>query len=184
MLPMKNIFLYVPLIITSAFFSSGCKTVVGILNSNSVSSEDERLHSISENRDNLKFFNDGDFILNLTKKNIDSLLIPTLTNLVNQDKKIAHVKSHKITNVSTPIDKEQINIVADAQVTLDTLNASIDCKIIGTVTFVIRNDSLVLFPAFKYIYSVPQFLYRYLNHYICRERNLSECHNEEYSVHS
>ena len=138
------------LVLCAAFFT-GCKSVKSILNSNKVSSADEQKRALATNSSSLTQLKTCDFNLNIGAKDFDNILIPTFNELINQ-KQIPHVKQYSISNINALTDKEQITISPDFQVTLDTLNASIKGQLIGTISFAFKNDSMILYPAFKYIH--------------------------------
>jgi len=117
-----------------------------------VSSADEQRASIEENNNSLAKLKKSDFALNIGANDFDNVLIPAIDSLINRKNEIKKIKSYSLDRLVSSTDKEQITISSNFQVTLDTLNASISGKLIGTVTFAFRNDSLILFPAFKYIH--------------------------------
>lgn len=131
---------------------SGCKTVIAILNSQKVSSADEQLRSLKENNYNLTKMKSADIAINIGAYDFDSLVVPAIRHDLSQKKKLPHVNDYSVDKFSLKTDKQQINISTDFQASFDTLNASISGKLIGTISNSIRNDTLRLFPAFKYVH--------------------------------
>ncbi len=157
---MKSQVLLINLVIALIFFQ-GCKSVKSILNEQKVSSQDEQNLAINANSKTLSLINSCDVTINIGKNDFNNLLIPVLSKKINE-LEIAHVKSYQVSKLVTTTDKEQINFTSDFSLTADTLNASIRGNLIGTVAFGVRNDSLIFFPAFKYIH-VSDLTYKKVN---------------------
>src|SRR5438045_4113812 len=117
-----------------AFSFTKCKTVKQILNSHPVSSEGERKLALKTNDKNLLQLKNCDFSLNISKGDFDTLAIPKLSELIN-NKKIGHIVKYGISDLKSEMKDEQIAISANIQITFDTLNASIEGDLIGTIMF-------------------------------------------------
>jgi hypothetical protein len=133
-------------------FLTGCTSVKSLLNIEPVSSADQRQRAIDANSDNLMKFKSCDFIVNLGEYDFDSLLVPAINKFASEKRTINHVQHLTIGQISLVNSQEQINMSTDIQITLDTLDASVDGNLIGTISFVVRNDSLIFFPAFTHIH--------------------------------
>lgn len=157
---MKLQVLFINLVIALIFFQ-GCKSVKSILNEQKVSSQDEQNLAINTNSKTLSLINSCDVTINIGKNDFNNLLIPVLSTKINE-LEIAHIKSYEVSKLITTTDQEQINFSTDFSLTADTLNTSIKGNLIGTVAFGVRNDSLIFFPAFKYIH-VSDITYKKVN---------------------
>jgi hypothetical protein len=131
---------------------NGCKTVKAILNSERVSSAKEQFRSLQRNDYNLSKISKADISVNIGAIDFDSLLIPAIKQSLKQKKSIANVKDYSTKNFSLHLEKEQILISTDFMVKMDTLNTSLDGKLVGTVSYSIENDTLKLYPAFNSIH--------------------------------
>jgi hypothetical protein len=138
-------------IVLAVPFLNSCKTVKSLLNADKVSSADEAKAALKENSNRLLQIKGGDFYLNISQKDFDSLVQPEVEKFVD-GQHFPHIKSQQITNVQTSTGPEQINLSADFQLVIDTFNTSMKGRLVGTMAFSVAGDSLVLYPAFKYIH--------------------------------
>jgi hypothetical protein len=108
---------------------------------------------LQKNQQALNYIGHPDVVINLSQKDIHFLVDSAVKQISNNPKiYIPHISKYKIKDVNASCNNELVNISADFNITLDTLNIKLAGKFSGVVAFTIRNDSLLLAPAFKTVH--------------------------------
>ena len=111
---------------------------------------DQQDSSLRINQEALDLINSPDFSINIGAKDFNNLFDSAVSEILRSKKlTIPHVSKYEFDKLKTSTGKQFINISTNFSLELDTLNAKLAGNFSGIVTFAVRNDSLIFFPALK-----------------------------------